>query len=95
VLPFVLLTLLFIALPALLLVILGQRAQKILPKVRAWMNDNSWIISRRHHREQPGRLSAFTGPIFLRSRGVGSRSPFGSSDCPRRPTDAKEAARAS
>jgi Sap, sulfolipid-1-addressing protein len=45
VLPFVLLTLLFIALPALLLVILGQRAQKILPKVRDWMNANSWIIS--------------------------------------------------
>jgi threonine/homoserine/homoserine lactone efflux protein len=45
VLPFVLLTLLFIALPALLLLILGQRAQKLLPKVRDWMNNNSWIIS--------------------------------------------------
>jgi threonine/homoserine/homoserine lactone efflux protein len=45
VLPFVLLTLLFIALPALLLIILGQRAQKLLPKVRDWMNNNSWIIS--------------------------------------------------
>jgi threonine/homoserine/homoserine lactone efflux protein len=45
VLPFVLLTLLFIALPALLLVLIGQRAQSFLPKVRDWMNTNSWVIS--------------------------------------------------
>src|SRR5207342_3423660 len=45
VLSFVLLTLLFLALPALLLIILGTRAEKFLPKVRDWMNANSWIIS--------------------------------------------------
>ena len=45
VLPFVLLTLLFLALPALLLIILGKRAEAFLPKVRDWMNANSWIIS--------------------------------------------------
>ena len=45
VLPFVLLTLLFLALPALLLLLLGERAEKLLPKVRDWMNDNSWIVS--------------------------------------------------
>lgn len=44
VLPFVLLTLLLIGLPSLLLVVLGQRAQRLLPKVRDWMNKNSWII---------------------------------------------------
>jgi threonine/homoserine/homoserine lactone efflux protein len=45
VLPFVVLTLLFLALPSLCLVILGERAERLLPKVRDWMNDNSWIIS--------------------------------------------------
>jgi threonine/homoserine/homoserine lactone efflux protein len=45
VLPFVLLTLLFIASPSLLLVFLGQRGQELLPKIRDWMNDNSWIVS--------------------------------------------------
>jgi threonine/homoserine/homoserine lactone efflux protein len=45
VLPFVLLTLLFLALPSLLLVVLGNRAEGFLPKVRDWMNDNSWVIS--------------------------------------------------
>lgn len=45
VLPFLALTLLFLGLPALLVLALGQRAQTILPKVRDWMNDNSWVIS--------------------------------------------------
>jgi hypothetical protein len=44
-LPFVLLTLLFLALPGLLVLALGRRAQTFLPKVRDWMNDNSWIVS--------------------------------------------------
>ncbi len=44
-LPFVLLTLLFIALPALLIVVLGKRGQTRLPNVRDWMNNNSWITS--------------------------------------------------
>jgi threonine/homoserine/homoserine lactone efflux protein len=45
VLSFVLVTLLFLALPALLLLILGTRAEAFLPKVRDWMNDNSWVVS--------------------------------------------------
>ena len=44
-LPFVLLTLLFIALPSLLVVALGQRGKTLLPKVRDWMNKSSWIVS--------------------------------------------------
>jgi Sap, sulfolipid-1-addressing protein len=44
-LSFVLLTLLFLGLPAILLLVFGQRAQAFLPKVRDWMNTNSWIIS--------------------------------------------------
>jgi hypothetical protein len=44
-LPFVLLTLLFLALPAILLLVFGQRAQAFLPKARDWMNTNSWIVS--------------------------------------------------
>lgn len=45
VLPFVAVVLLFVAAPALLLVFLGERGQAILPKVRDWMNDNSWVVS--------------------------------------------------
>ena len=44
-LPFVLLTVLFEALPVLFVLLLGKRAAVILPKVRDWMNDNSWVIS--------------------------------------------------
>ena len=43
--PFVLLTLLLLALPSLLVAILGERARSFLPKVRDWMNSHSWIIS--------------------------------------------------
>jgi Sap, sulfolipid-1-addressing protein len=43
-LPFLLLTLSLLALPALLVVALGERAKTFLPKVRDWMNDNSWIV---------------------------------------------------
>jgi len=42
---FVLLTLLILALPSLGVVVLGARAETALPKIRDWMNDNSWIIS--------------------------------------------------
>jgi threonine/homoserine/homoserine lactone efflux protein len=45
VLPFVFLTLLFLALPSLLVLLLGQRGKTLLPKVRDWMNDNSWVVS--------------------------------------------------
>ena len=34
-----------LALPALLVVVLGKRANVFLPKARNWMNSNSWIIS--------------------------------------------------
>jgi hypothetical protein len=27
------------------LVFLGERGQRLLPKIRDWMNDNSWIVS--------------------------------------------------
>jgi hypothetical protein len=44
-LPFVALTLLVLALPALMVLTLGQRAQTVLPGIRNWMDQNSWIIS--------------------------------------------------
>ncbi len=44
-LPFVFLTLLLLAVPALMVLALGQRAQTFLPKVRDWMDRNSWIVS--------------------------------------------------
>ena len=44
-LPFLLLTLLFLALPSLLILVFGQRAQAFLPKARDWMNTNSWVVS--------------------------------------------------
>jgi membrane protease YdiL (CAAX protease family) len=39
------LTLLLLALPALTIVALGERGQALLPKVRDWMNNNSWIVN--------------------------------------------------
>lgn len=44
-LPFVLLALLLLALPALGVLMLGKRAQTLLPKIRDWMDTNSWIVS--------------------------------------------------
>jgi hypothetical protein len=44
-LPFIGLTLLFLAAPALGVLLLGKRAQAVLPKIRDWMNQNSWIVS--------------------------------------------------
>ena len=44
-LPFVLLVVLFEALPVLFVLLMGKRAAAILPKVRDWMNENSWIVS--------------------------------------------------
>src|ERR1700754_1288333 len=44
VLPFVGLTLLLLAAPALMVALLGQRARTLLPKMRDWMNANSWIV---------------------------------------------------
>jgi threonine/homoserine/homoserine lactone efflux protein len=45
VLPFVALTLFLLALPLLLLLAFGDRAQAFLPKARDWMNNNSWVVS--------------------------------------------------
>ena len=42
---FWLLTLIFISLPLLLLLLMGKRAGTVLPKMRTWMNSNSWIVS--------------------------------------------------
>jgi Sap, sulfolipid-1-addressing protein len=45
VLPFIGLTLLLLSAPALAVAMLGQRAQTVLPKIRNWIDTNSWIIS--------------------------------------------------
>jgi hypothetical protein len=44
-LPFILLTVFLVALPGLLVAVLGTRAAVFLPKVRDWMNNNSWVVS--------------------------------------------------
>ena len=44
-LPFVVLTLFLLAIPMLLVLVMGKRAQTFLPKVRDWMNANSWVVS--------------------------------------------------
>lgn len=44
-LPFLALTALLIGLPLLILLLLGKRAEVLLPKMRDWMHDNSWIVS--------------------------------------------------
>ena len=43
--PFVGLTLTLLASPAIAVVLLGARAKVFLPKMREWMNTNSWIVS--------------------------------------------------
>ncbi|MGK5441139.1 GAP family protein [Micromonospora sp. URMC 105] len=44
-LPFVLLTLLLLALPLLALLVMGRRAERVLPRMRDWAARNSWIVS--------------------------------------------------
>jgi hypothetical protein len=44
-LPFILLTLLLLSLPALTVVLMGPRGEALLPRIRDWMNQNSWIVS--------------------------------------------------
>jgi Sap, sulfolipid-1-addressing protein len=44
-LPFLALTLFLLAIPALLIVAMGERAQTFLPKVRDWMDQNSWVVN--------------------------------------------------
>jgi len=36
---------LLLAVPSLMVLLLGNRAKVLLPKVRDWMNANSWIVS--------------------------------------------------
>ena len=43
--PFIVLSVLLLPLPVLLVLLLGRRAHVILPKVRNWMNTNSWIVN--------------------------------------------------
>jgi Sap, sulfolipid-1-addressing protein len=43
--PFILLTLFFLARPSLLLLIFRERGKTFLPKARDWMNTNSWIVN--------------------------------------------------
>jgi len=43
--PFLLLTLFLLTLPALLLLVFGRRAQAFLPKMREWMQTNSWVVN--------------------------------------------------
>ena len=40
-----LVTLLLVGLPLLDLLLLGKRGEDLLPKVRDWMTNNSWVIS--------------------------------------------------
>lgn len=44
-LPFVALTLLLLGLPLLGVLVLGQRADVVLPKIRDWMNSHAWVVS--------------------------------------------------
>jgi threonine/homoserine/homoserine lactone efflux protein len=43
--PFIFLTVLLVAIPLLILLLMGRRAEVILPKTRQWMNTNSWVVS--------------------------------------------------
>jgi hypothetical protein len=43
--PFILLTVFIAALPLISYLAFGQRARAAMPKVRSWMNDNSWVVS--------------------------------------------------
>lgn len=42
---FVTLTVLVAGLPLLTLLLLGERAEKSLPRIRNWMNDNAWVVN--------------------------------------------------
>jgi len=43
--PFIALTMLVLAFPAILVLLTGKRARDWLPKARHWMNTHSWIVS--------------------------------------------------
>ncbi|WP_227380673.1 GAP family protein [Haladaptatus halobius] len=42
---FIALTVFFLSLPSLVLLGFGKRAEAVLPRVREWMNANSWVVS--------------------------------------------------
>jgi hypothetical protein len=42
---FVVLTVLIAGLPFIVLLAMGKRAESVLPKIREWMNTNSWIVN--------------------------------------------------
>lgn len=42
---FVILTVAVAGMPLMALLLMGQRAERTLPKIRQWMNDNSWIVN--------------------------------------------------
>jgi threonine/homoserine/homoserine lactone efflux protein len=42
---FIILTVLVAGLPLMALLLMGQRAERTLPQIRQWMNDNSWIVN--------------------------------------------------
>jgi hypothetical protein len=44
-LPFIAATVLIAALPLLLYLLFQSRAQRLMPKVRDWMNSNSWLVN--------------------------------------------------
>jgi threonine/homoserine/homoserine lactone efflux protein len=44
-LPFIAATVLVVALPLLLYLLFRRRAQGLMPKVRDWMNANSWLVN--------------------------------------------------
>ena len=44
-LPFLALTLLLLALPTLMVLVMGKRGEAFLPKARDWMTTNSWIVN--------------------------------------------------
>jgi uncharacterized protein involved in cysteine biosynthesis len=44
-LPFIAATVLVAALPLLLYLLFQRRAQGLMPKVRDWMNANSWLVN--------------------------------------------------
>lgn len=43
--PFLALTIFIAALPALFYLLFHRRAQQMMPKVRTWMNTNSWLVN--------------------------------------------------
>jgi hypothetical protein len=43
--PFLILTALFVGFPLIVLLLMGKRAATVLPKIRTWMSNNSWVVS--------------------------------------------------